>query len=180
MARLLLGVSGGIAAYKAVETARLAVKAGHAVRVVQTPTAPEQTEAEIFTYMSAVGGAGVTTLAIQTALLLLNAGQKTRPATCLVDLDFQHGACADYLDLEPRLVSNSVEAMKAFAQLSRGVCFQFRQPGKAAIPPGDMIALPLIDPPLLQAKLFLATRRGRVLPIAAATFVEQLKDTLAA
>ena len=37
MARLLLGVSGGIAAYKALETARLAVKAGHAVRVVQTP-----------------------------------------------------------------------------------------------------------------------------------------------
>src|SRR4051795_566640 len=38
MARLLLGVTGGIAAYKAVELVRLAVKAGHAVRVVQTPT----------------------------------------------------------------------------------------------------------------------------------------------
>jgi phosphopantothenoylcysteine decarboxylase / phosphopantothenate---cysteine ligase len=38
VARLLLGVSGGIAAYKAIETARLAVKAGHAVRVIQTPT----------------------------------------------------------------------------------------------------------------------------------------------
>jgi len=37
VARLLLGVSGGIAAYKALETARLAVKAGHAVRVLQTP-----------------------------------------------------------------------------------------------------------------------------------------------
>jgi len=37
MARLLLGVSGGIAAYKAVELVRLAVKAGHAVRVIQTP-----------------------------------------------------------------------------------------------------------------------------------------------
>ena len=37
MSRLLLGVSGGIAAYKALETARLAVKAGHAVRVIQTP-----------------------------------------------------------------------------------------------------------------------------------------------
>lgn len=35
--RLLLGVSGGIAAYKALETARLAVKRGHAVRVIQTP-----------------------------------------------------------------------------------------------------------------------------------------------
>lgn len=39
MARLLLGVSGGIAAYKALEVVRLATKAGHAVRVVQTPTA---------------------------------------------------------------------------------------------------------------------------------------------
>jgi phosphopantothenoylcysteine decarboxylase/phosphopantothenate--cysteine ligase len=39
MARLLVGVSGGIAAYKAVEFARLAVKAGHAVRVIQTPAA---------------------------------------------------------------------------------------------------------------------------------------------
>ena len=37
MARLLLGVSGGVAAYKALETARLAVKRGHAVRVIQTP-----------------------------------------------------------------------------------------------------------------------------------------------
>jgi phosphopantothenoylcysteine decarboxylase / phosphopantothenate---cysteine ligase len=36
MARLLLGVSGGIAAYKAIELARAAIKAGHAVRVIQT------------------------------------------------------------------------------------------------------------------------------------------------
>jgi phosphopantothenoylcysteine decarboxylase / phosphopantothenate---cysteine ligase len=37
MARILLGVSGGIAAYKALEFVRLATEAGHAVRVVQTP-----------------------------------------------------------------------------------------------------------------------------------------------
>jgi phosphopantothenoylcysteine decarboxylase/phosphopantothenate--cysteine ligase len=37
MARILVGVSGGIAAYKAVELVRLATGAGHAVRVVQTP-----------------------------------------------------------------------------------------------------------------------------------------------
>jgi phosphopantothenoylcysteine decarboxylase/phosphopantothenate--cysteine ligase len=36
MARVLLGVTGGIAAYKALELTRLATKAGHAVRVVQT------------------------------------------------------------------------------------------------------------------------------------------------
>lgn len=36
MARILLGVSGGIAAYKALEFVRLATGAGHSVRVVQT------------------------------------------------------------------------------------------------------------------------------------------------
>ncbi len=36
MARLLIGVSGGIAAYKALETVRLAVKSGYSVRVIQT------------------------------------------------------------------------------------------------------------------------------------------------
>jgi phosphopantothenoylcysteine decarboxylase/phosphopantothenate--cysteine ligase len=41
MARILLGLSGGIAAYKAVELARLATKAGHALRVIQTPTSLE-------------------------------------------------------------------------------------------------------------------------------------------
>jgi phosphopantothenoylcysteine decarboxylase / phosphopantothenate---cysteine ligase len=39
LARLLLGVSGGIAAYKALELARLATVQGHAVRVVCTETA---------------------------------------------------------------------------------------------------------------------------------------------
>src|SRR5437660_12164407 len=37
MPRLLLGVTGGIAGYKALEAARPAVKHGHAVRVIQTP-----------------------------------------------------------------------------------------------------------------------------------------------
>jgi len=39
MARILLGVSGGIAAYKSLELARLATVAGHGVRVVMTEAA---------------------------------------------------------------------------------------------------------------------------------------------
>ena len=39
MARILLGVTGGIAAYKALELARLATQEGHSVRVLMTPTA---------------------------------------------------------------------------------------------------------------------------------------------
>jgi pilus assembly protein CpaE len=76
---------------------------------VARPGGAETTEAQIYTFLPAVGGAGVTTLAIETALLLLNSGQRGRPSTCLVDLDFQHGACADYLDLEPRLDLKEIE-----------------------------------------------------------------------
>jgi phosphopantothenoylcysteine decarboxylase/phosphopantothenate--cysteine ligase len=39
MARILLGISGGIAAYKALELARLATLAGHSLRVLMTETA---------------------------------------------------------------------------------------------------------------------------------------------
>jgi pilus assembly protein CpaE len=69
----------------------------------------ESAEAQIYTFLPAVGGAGVTTLAIQTALLLLGSGQRGSSSTCLVDLNFQHGACADYLDLEPRLDLKEIE-----------------------------------------------------------------------
>ena len=58
MARLLLGVSGGIAAYKALETARLAIKAGHAVRVIQTPASERFVGAASF---EAITGAPVLT-----------------------------------------------------------------------------------------------------------------------
>jgi pilus assembly protein CpaE len=80
------------------------------VRVAKAPaTSQEGTEAKIYTFLPAVGGAGVTTLAIQSALLLLNSSPRRQSSTCLVDLDFQHGACADYLDIEPRLNLGEIE-----------------------------------------------------------------------
>jgi pilus assembly protein CpaE len=80
--------------------ARVARPAGGAANEVK--------EAQIYTFLPAVGGAGVTTIAIQTAMLLLGA-QRNRTTTCLVDLNFQNGACADYLDLEPRLDLKEIE-----------------------------------------------------------------------
>jgi phosphopantothenoylcysteine decarboxylase/phosphopantothenate--cysteine ligase len=58
VARILLGVSGGIAAYKAVELVRLATRAGHSVRVVQTPAAQQFVGAATF---EGVTGAPVLT-----------------------------------------------------------------------------------------------------------------------
>jgi pilus assembly protein CpaE len=78
-------------------------------RVAKPQATAATTEAQIFTFLPAVGGAGVTTLAVQTAMLLLNSGARGKSATCLVDLDFQHGACADYLDIEPRLNLSEIE-----------------------------------------------------------------------
>jgi len=52
VARILLGVTGGIAAYKALELTRLAIKAGHAVRVVQTPASTR--------FVGAASFAGIT------------------------------------------------------------------------------------------------------------------------
>jgi pilus assembly protein CpaE len=78
-------------------------------RVANGSATAASTEAQIYTFLPAVGGAGVTTLAIQSAMILLNSGQRGKSSTCLVDLDFQHGACADYLDIEPRLNIGEIE-----------------------------------------------------------------------
>jgi phosphopantothenoylcysteine decarboxylase / phosphopantothenate---cysteine ligase len=58
LGRVLLGVSGGVAAYKALEVVRLATKAGHALRVIQTPTAQRFVGAASF---AALTGAPVLT-----------------------------------------------------------------------------------------------------------------------
>ena len=68
----------------------------------------ESVEAQIYTFLPSAGGVGVTTLAIQTALLL-QGGKSSHASVCLVDLDFQHGAVTDYLDIEARLDLNEIE-----------------------------------------------------------------------
>jgi pilus assembly protein CpaE len=52
-------------------------------RVAKGQSTTEATEAQIYTFLPAVGGAGVTTLAIQTAMLLLNSGQRGKRASIL-------------------------------------------------------------------------------------------------
>jgi pilus assembly protein CpaE len=71
--------------------------------------AQDGTDADIVTFLPATGGVGCSTLAIHTALLLQEQGRRRRTSTCLVDLDFQQGVCAEYLDLEPRLELTEIE-----------------------------------------------------------------------
>jgi pilus assembly protein CpaE len=72
------------------------------VRVLRATTDTPGGNGQILTFMAATGGVGATTLAIESAMLLHRESKET-DTTCLVDLDFQNSACADYLDIEPRL-----------------------------------------------------------------------------
>ena len=81
------------------------------------------------------------------------------------------------LHLEPVLVSNSVEMLKSVARSSEAICFQIGvgAPARGA----GLKAIALADAGLRSGKLIVGARRGRVLPVAAAVFTEQLKKQLA-
>ena len=68
----------------------------------------ENSEAKICAFMPASGGVGSTTMAIQTASIL-HENSPAGASTCIVDLNFQHGACAEYLDIEPRFEIEQIE-----------------------------------------------------------------------
>ena len=61
------------------------------------------TQARCATFMSAIGGAGATTLSLAAASALSAKSKKDLSTTCVVDLNFQNGSLADYLDLKPNL-----------------------------------------------------------------------------
>jgi pilus assembly protein CpaE len=78
------------------------------VRALEGPGREENSESQIYTFMPAAGGVGTTTLTLQTAFQLHHSVTRGS-STCVVDLNFQQGSCAEYLDLEPRFDINEIE-----------------------------------------------------------------------
>ena len=78
------------------------------LRALHGPGREENAESQIYAFMPAAGGGGNTTLALQTAFQLHHSVTRGA-ATCVVDLNFQQGACAEYLDLEPRFDIAEIE-----------------------------------------------------------------------
>jgi len=58
---------------------------------------------KIIGLMGVSGGVGTTSLAIQMAYDILQKSGKKPPSVALIDLDFENGACADYLNVKARL-----------------------------------------------------------------------------
>jgi len=68
-----------------------------------------QIEPQFLAFMPASGGVGNTAIALETAAILNRYGRKLGRTTCVVDLNFQHGSCAEYLDIEPRFDITEIE-----------------------------------------------------------------------
>lgn len=76
----------------------------------KTPTSAGAPASKFYAFMGASGGTGVTTLCIQLAYEIASQTHKTKslqrhiePSVCIIDLDFETGACASYIDVPPSL-----------------------------------------------------------------------------
>jgi DNA-binding transcriptional LysR family regulator len=113
--------------------------------------------------------AGRSTLRLRECLgFPLAMPDETLAARALIDRALRRTS----IRLEPTLVSNSIETTKMFARTAGGICFSFKIGKKPEV--SGMVTIPLGDPELSEARLRLASRRGRVLPVAAASFAEEL------
>lgn len=76
---------------------------------LKTGDSTTQVEPQFLSFMPASGGVGTTILALEAAAILNRHGKKLGRSTCVVDLNFQHGSCAEYLDIEPRFDITEIE-----------------------------------------------------------------------
>lgn len=76
---------------------------------LKTGDSTAQVEPQFLSFMPASGGVGNTILALEAAAILNRHGKKLGRSTCVVDLNFQHGSCAEYLDIEPRFDITEIE-----------------------------------------------------------------------
>ncbi len=82
---------------------------------------------------------------------------------------------ASSLQLQPVLVTNMFEVMKTYVRQTDAVSFQFHLAPFSAVTPDGLVAVPLADPQMAQARLILAARRGRALSAGAASVRDRLE-----
>ena len=83
------------------------------------------------------------------------------------------------LSFQVMLEASTVQAQKVYCQATGAICFQFETGARREVERGEMVAVPLVDPLLPKSRLVLGVRAGRGLPIAALSFLEGLKLSLA-
>lgn len=96
----------------------------------------------------------------------------TLAARALIDDVFEEAS----LHVTPTLESSSIETLKWYARLGEAVCLSFHLGSQRES--HGLIAMKIAHSRCAEASLYLAARRGRVLPVAPAAFAEQLAETL--
>lgn len=105
-ARILIQLKVSDFLVKPVQTSDLVRSCNNSLKV---NTEEAQVDPQFVCFMPAAGGVGTTSMAIETASILNEHGKKIGRTTCIVDLNFQHGSCAEYLDIEPRFDITEIE-----------------------------------------------------------------------
>lgn len=77
--------------------------------IFKQPGEDTQIDPQFLSFMPASGGVGSTSMALETAQILHKYGSEMGRTTCMVDLNFQQGSCAEYLDIEPRFDISEIE-----------------------------------------------------------------------
>ncbi len=133
----------------------------------EVPVAPENIsnlkatgdrEGVIIAVHGLAGGTGATTLAVNLAWDLANIEKEDGPRVCLLDLDFQFGSAATFLDLPRREtvleILSDTEAMDSEAFMQTLLSFEEKLHVLTA--PTDMIPLDMVGPPDIERILEVA------------------------
>jgi phosphopantothenoylcysteine decarboxylase / phosphopantothenate---cysteine ligase len=192
MSRILLGVSGGIAAYKACELTRLLVKAGHDVVPLLTPGAERFVSAETFTALARRPASEDLYLHLTRADLLVVA-----PCTANTLAKLAHGISDNLLTeaalahrgptlvapaMNPRMWAHPATRDNAATLVARGVELVGPDEGETAegewgvgrmAEPAEIVgrARQLLAPGSLAGKRVLVTAGGTREPLDAARFI---------
>ncbi|MCW5730522.1 MAG: AAA family ATPase [Alphaproteobacteria bacterium] len=112
-------------------------------------------QGRIVTFLKGGGGAGATTLAVQSASAIATDRAAGQPRTCILDLDVQFGTVALYLDLDEKIDWGELLAApeRLDAALFRGLLRRHAS-GVSVLPaPSDMLPLDRVSDEFVGALL---------------------------
>jgi len=141
-----------------------------------TDTQPDEPEAQVWAYQGVHGGSGVTSLVVQTAYELATMHKRvdgTDPQVLLIDLDFERGGCAVYLDIQPNLRVEELNAAsgRMDPELAETFIQKFSKNISTIIAEGELGGNDLITPHAL-----LSCGRFASADVRQPLFFQQLRD----
>jgi len=130
----------------------------HAMRSQLATSQAAERQGSVIAFLKAGGGAGASTLAVQSACLLASRNKSERGRVCLLDLDLQFGTGALYLDLDNRVgLANLLESPERLdPELLHSVMGQHECGLDLLAAPRDIIALDALTPAVVEQCLKLA------------------------